>query len=86
VKRARSWQARAVARERERGVALSTSRAVAVCLFVGLGVQGIATKPDKGGQSYGTGLDQNGISFCSAGEGVSLGVLFCGWRACLGGG
>jgi len=44
VKRARSWQARAVARERECSVALSTSRAVAVCLFAG---QGMATKRTK---------------------------------------
>jgi hypothetical protein len=73
--------------EPERGVALSTSRAVAVCLFVGLGMQVMATKADKeGGQSFETGLIQSGIAFCFAGEEVSLGVLFCGRRACLGGG
>jgi hypothetical protein len=69
-------------------VALSTGRAVAVCLFVRRSwFAGCSDFPDKEGrQSYETRLDQNGIAFCSAGDEVSLGVLFCGWRACLGGG
>ena len=57
-------------------MALSTSRAVAVCLFVG---KGMAMKPNKeGGRSCETRLNQSGIAFCSADEEVSLGVLFCG--------
>ena len=66
-------------------MALSTGRAVAVCLFVRRSwFAGCSDFPDKEGrQSYETRLDQNGIAFCSAGEEVLLGVLFvlfCGWR------
>jgi hypothetical protein len=65
-------------------VAPSISRAVVVCLLVGLGVQGMAAKLDReGGQPDETRLDQSGIAFCSAGEEVLLGVLFvlfCGWK------
>jgi hypothetical protein len=58
------------------------------CLFVRRPwFAGYGDYPDKeGGQSYETRLDQSGIAFCSAGEEVSLGVSFCGWRGCLGGG
>jgi hypothetical protein len=78
VKRAMSWPARTVARQREGGVALSSCR----CLFVRR--SWCAAKLDKeGGQPDETGLDQSGIAFCSADEEVLLGalsVLFCGWR------